>query len=78
VRVQEIFKGEPTNSIVIFSENSSGRFSMTVGKTYVLFVYYESGRFQVSNCGNSGLVSEKQDVIKAVKRQKQIDIKSNK
>ena len=49
---------------------------MTVGERYILFVYDEMGRFQVSNCGNSGLVSTKQDVIKTVRQQKQINNKS--
>lgn len=71
VQVQEVFKGNPTNTVVIFSENSSGRFPMSVGSTYILFVYYELGRNQVSNCGNSGLLSEKQDVIQAVRQLKQ-------
>ena len=71
VQVQEVFKGNPTNTVVIFSENSSGRFPMSVGSTYILFVYYELGRNQVSNCGNSGLLSEKQDVIQAVRPLKQ-------
>jgi hypothetical protein len=77
VEVQEIFKGNSTGTVVIFSENSSGRFPMSVGETYILFVYYELGRFQVSNCGNSGLVSEKQNVIQAVRQQKQINSKTN-
>jgi hypothetical protein len=66
VQVLEVFKGESKHQIVIFSENSSGRFPMTVGSTYILFVYVERGRFQVSNCGNSGLLSDKKDVVSAV------------
>ena len=70
VQVQEMFKGNSTNTVLIFSENSSGRFPMSVGETYILFVYHELGRYQVSNCGNSGLVSEKQKVIQTVRRLK--------
>ncbi len=66
IQVQEVFKGESKHQIVIFSENSSGRFPMTVGSTYILFVYVELGRFQVSNCGNSGLLSDKKDVVSVV------------
>jgi hypothetical protein len=67
VEVLDIFKGNPTSPVVIFSENSSGRFPMSVGGKYILFVYYELGRYQVSNCGNSGFVSEKKHVIQAIK-----------
>ncbi len=70
VEVQEIFKGNPTNPTVIFSENSSGRLSMSVGETYVLFVHYELGRYQINNCGNSGLLSEKQDSIQILRQLK--------
>jgi len=70
VEIQEIFKGNPTNPIVIFSENSSGRFPMSVGETYVLFVHYELGRYQIDNCGNSGLLSEKQDSIQVLRQLK--------
>ena len=75
IQVQEMFKGILANTIVVFSENSSGRFPMSVGKTYVLFVYYELGRYQVSNCGNSGLLSEKQNVIRKARQQKLMKIK---
>lgn len=48
-----ILKGPPSRNIVLFSENSSGRFPMTVGASYVLFVYHAEGRLAVDNCGNS-------------------------
>jgi hypothetical protein len=67
VQVQEIFKGDSTSALVIFSENSTGRFPMSVGSTYILFVYYELARYQINNCGNSGLLSQKRDVVEAVR-----------
>ena len=67
VEVQKVFKGKLTNTIIIFCENSSGRFPMTVGQTYIIFLYND-GRFQIDNCGNSGLVSQKQEIVKAVKQ----------
>jgi hypothetical protein len=66
VKVQEVFKGKPPKAMQIFSENSSGRFPMVVGKTYVLFVYYD-GRYQIDNCGNSGLASERREVFKTLR-----------
>jgi hypothetical protein len=71
VEVREIFKGNPTNPIIIFSENSSGRFPMTVGETYLLFVLYELGLYQINNCGNSGLLSEKQNFVPRLRQLKQ-------
>lgn len=65
VQVQDIFKGLPTNPIIIYSENSSGRFPMSVGEEYVLFVYYNLGRYQIDNCGNSGLLCENQATAKS-------------
>jgi hypothetical protein len=70
VEVREIFKGKPTNPIIIFSENTSGRFPMSIGETYVLFVHYELGRYQINNCGNSGLLSEKQDSVETMRQLK--------
>jgi len=31
---------------------------------YVLFVYRDSGRLMVDNCGNSGLMTEKTEVLR--------------
>jgi hypothetical protein len=70
VKVREVFKGKPPKSLQMFSENSSGRFPMVVGKNYVLFVYYDD-RCQVDGCGNSGLVSERQRIIKKLRRMKE-------
>lgn len=67
VQVQEVFKGKPKKTIVIFSENSSGRFPMDVGKTYIIFLHYYSGRYQIDNCGNSGLLTENQETITSIR-----------
>ncbi len=71
LQVQEVLKGQPSDRISIFSENSSGRFLMTPGNTYLLFTYVELGRFQISNCGNSGVLSEKKNAVLAVRTLKQ-------
>lgn len=70
VEIQEVIKGNLINSVIIFSENSSGRFPMLVGETYILFVYYNVGRYQIDNCGNSGLLSEKRDTIQTLRQLK--------
>jgi len=71
VQVQEVFKGNPTKSIAIFSENSNGRFPMVQGVTYLIFAYYELGRYQINNCGNSGILSNKEDTVLEVQSIKQ-------
>ena len=71
VEIEEVFKGNLKSPVVIFSENSSGRFPMPIGNTYLIFVYYELGRHQISNCGNSGLLADRQDAVRAIQALKQ-------
>lgn len=52
----------------VFSENSSGRFPMKLGATYLLFVYVQHGRFLVNYCGNSGLLSNRTKELKQVEQ----------
>lgn len=78
VETQEILKGKPTKTVDIFSENSSGRFPMTVGSTYIIFLHYELGRYQINNCGNSGLLSEKQEAVQTLRRLKKNTNETNK
>ncbi len=66
VEVETLYRGSLGASIEIFSENSSGRFPMRRGGHYVLFVYADAGHLVVDNCGNSGPVSEKATVLRAV------------
>jgi hypothetical protein len=60
VAVTEILRGRPPKKITIFSENSSGRFPMVRGATYVLFVTKQTVEafpkpvYTVDNCGHSG------------------------
>jgi hypothetical protein len=48
-----VIKGRPASRIDLFSENSSGRFPMRVGREYLIFAYKDHGRLIVNNCGNS-------------------------
>jgi hypothetical protein len=70
VKVKEKIRGNVADPLILFSENSSGRFPMSVGIEYVLFVYEALGRTMVDNCGNSGPLSEKKDVARTVRRLK--------
>jgi hypothetical protein len=66
VKVQKHFKGSGSPNLDIFSENSSGRFDMSAGESYLLFIYAEDGRFRVDNCGNSGAVAKVPRTVREV------------
>ena len=67
LKIKESFRGSLQKTVEVFSENSSGRFPLAKGKAYVLFLYEEFGRLSVDYCGNSGLVSQKHDVVKKLR-----------
>jgi hypothetical protein len=68
VKIEEAFRGHVPATVELFSENSSGRFPMTKRKKYVLFLYQVGDRFAADNCGNSGPVAERQDVLNDVRQ----------
>jgi len=68
VRVDETLHGRVVKTVELFSENSSGRFPMEKGKTYVLFIYHTVDRLAADNCGNSGLLTEKKAVLASVRQ----------
>jgi hypothetical protein len=70
VTVHEVLRGTVPERMRLFSENSSGRFLMHVGSTYLLFVYRAVGRTIVDACGNSGVLSERAAVLESVRRLK--------
>ena len=80
VRIQESFRGALSQTIEVFSENSTGRFPMEKGKSYLLFLYREDGRQSADPCGNSGLKSERKNVLvtlRALQKAKHSDQKPN-
>lgn len=76
VEVVQAFKGKPPHMIRLLSENSSARFTMEPGKTYLLFVNHmpmdeRDGEETlphdfVDNCGNSGVMEAAGEKIKTV------------
>src|SRR5579871_2042715 len=66
VDVLKHFKGDNSSSLLIFSENSSGRFDMVLDDTYLLFIHEEDGRLSVDNCGNSGSAVKRAATIEQV------------
>lgn len=74
IDVGEVLKGAPSRPFVVFSENSSGRFPMEAGSTYLVFTSVQSGLLAdapvhtISNCGNSGAVEERKAQLVEVRR----------
>lgn len=73
IQILETFRGSPKKAITVFSENSSGRFPMEVGQSYLVFTSiepqeYVKDTYAISNCGNSGKISEKQAALKVIKK----------
>ena len=58
VKVDRILHGKMMghDTVTIFSENSPEKFPMEVGKQYLLFVHLNYNRYEIDNCGNSGLL----------------------
>jgi hypothetical protein len=55
VEVFRRWRGPATSKLEVYSENSSGRFEMEVGRGYLLFLTkYRGNSFTANNCGNSG------------------------
>ena len=67
VQVDEVYRGHPGRSFEVFSENSSGRFPMQRSERYLLFISQDVDQLVVDNCGNSGPVSDKTEVLRAVR-----------
>jgi len=55
LKVNALLKGTVGHSVEVFSENSSGRFPLTVGCRYVLFLRFDpTGRYWIADpCGNA-------------------------
>jgi hypothetical protein len=68
--VKEVFRGSPSKTIQIFSENSSGRFPMVTSSSYLVFIHKGVNRLIVDNCGNSGDVSRKLEEISVLRKMK--------
>lgn len=58
VKVDRVLRGKliHTDTVKIFSENSPEKFPMQIGKQYLLFVHLDYNRYEVDNCGNSGML----------------------
>jgi hypothetical protein len=68
VKVTQVFKGHVSKKpIWIFSDNTSARYPMDVGKPNLLFIWHDRGTYFVDNCGNSGPLDEQKTEFEQVK-----------
>jgi hypothetical protein len=74
IRVSEVFKGSPGKTVELYSENTSGRFPMEVGTSYLIFAYestfegIEGPRLAIDYCGNSGTLKQSKKVLTIVRK----------
>jgi hypothetical protein len=74
IQVAEVFKGSSPETIELYSENSSGRFPMAVGTSYLIFAYkavfegVESQNLAIDNCGNSGTLKQSKEALMIVRK----------
>jgi len=66
VKPTRIFKGKKNTKLIIYSENTSSRFPMKIGETYIIFLQTSNDGLFVDNCGNSGILKNSPDVIKKI------------
>ena len=70
IEVREIVHGSVPKQLSLFSENSTGRFPMRTGSTYLLFLYEQDSVLMVDNCGNSNKLEKARSILTAVRKLK--------
>ena len=68
LRVHRVFRGTLGDTVDVFTENSSGRFPLEMGRKYLLFASRGDGRLVIDNCGNSALLSEATETTRDIER----------
>ena len=77
-KIDESFRGTLRGVIELYSENSSGRFPMDIGKKYILFIYAHEGLLSADNCGNSDPTDERTSVVAAVREMSKVNQRTQK
>lgn len=62
------FKGPKSDTVSLFSENSSGSFPMVSGKTYIVFAYKIPGGHSVDPCGNTTFIENGLQTLKKLRK----------
>ncbi len=74
IRVTEALKSNPPKLVKLYSENSSGRFPMEVGTSYLVFANeaifegIERRHIAIDNCGNSGDLKQSKKALMIVQK----------
>jgi len=74
LEVSDVLKGKLPHRVRLYSENSSGRFPMVVGKRYLIFTDYSifegirGWQLAVNSCGNSGPFPKANDTLTIVRK----------
>jgi hypothetical protein len=68
LRVEETLRGRRHKSFALFSENTTARFPMKVGRRYLVFVTAHDNIFYASNCGNSGELGGRSKLIEDLRK----------
>lgn len=68
LRVQELFRGPHTKTIQVFTEASSGELPLDRGKKYLIFASEYDSRLEITNCGNSCLLSNAGPVLRELQK----------
>ncbi len=67
LKVLRTVRGALPPGLALYSENTSARFPMEVGGRYLLFLSRDRNyRYFVDACGNSGLLSQRQQALRAL------------
>jgi hypothetical protein len=67
LKVTQVLSGRSRSQIRLVSDNTSSRFPMDVGKSYILFVQSKGSELFVDSCGNSGALPEASSVVEKVR-----------
>ena len=66
VRVLHTKKGRVGSTIQVRSDNTSSRFPMQIGRSYILFLQRNGNVYTVDSCGNSGKIAEKRKINSSI------------
>lgn len=68
VQVIQTLKGNPPSLLSVREENDSGRYSMALEETHLLFLQIDAGRINVDSCGNSSSLPAGNAMLAQVER----------
>jgi hypothetical protein len=62
------FRGPSSKTIEVYTENTSARLPLDLGKQYLLFASKHHGRLEIVGCGNSALLSDASKSIQELEK----------